>query len=128
MPPVGAYLHAGITVRDLERARRFYSDLLGLKEVARPDLGFPGIWYAIGACQLHLMVPPEGWPAGEPDGAFAGRVRHLALGVEGWETLTARLKAEGVPLRESAPTPRGPRRVFVKDPDGNVLELVDATT
>ena len=127
MPSVTAYLHAGITVRDLERARRFYSDLLGLKEIARPDLGFPGIWYAIGNCQLHLMVPREGRPVGDPDGAFAGRVRHLALGVEEWEALTARLKAEGVPLRESAPTPGGPRRVFVKDPDGNVLELVEET-
>ena len=127
MPSVTAYLHAGITVRDLERARRFYSDLLGLKEIARPALGFPGIWYAIGNCQLHLMVPREGRPVGDPDGAFAGRVRHLAPGVEGWEALTARLKAEGVPLRESAPTPGGPRRVFVKDPDGNVLELVEET-
>lgn len=127
MPSVTAYLHAGITVKDLERARRFYSDLLGLKEITRPALGFPGIWYAIGDCQLHLMVSPEGRPVGDPDGAFAGRVRHLALGVEGWEALTARLKAEGVPLRESAPTPGGPRRVFVKDPDGNVLELAEET-
>ena len=128
MPSVVSYLHAGITVKDLARARRFYSELLGLKEIARPDLGFPGIWYAIGACHLHLMVPPEGRPAGEPEGAFAGRVRHLALGVEGWEALTARLKAEGVPLRESPLTPGGSRRVFVKDPDGNVLELVEESS
>lgn len=26
------YLHSGVTVRDLERARRFYGELLGLKE------------------------------------------------------------------------------------------------
>lgn len=125
MASVVSYRHAGITVRDLARARRFYSDLLGLKEIPRPDLGFPGIWYGIGACQLHLMVPPEGHLAGEPEGPFAGRVRHLALGVEGWEALTARLRAEGVPFRESPSSPGGPRRVFVKDPDGNVLELVE---
>ncbi|MBI4591705.1 MAG: VOC family protein [Candidatus Rokubacteria bacterium] len=127
MARITSYLHAGITVKDLERARRFYSELLGLKEIVRPDLGFPGIWYGVGACQLHLMVPPEGRPAGEPEGAFAGRVRHLALGVEGWEALTTRLRAEDVPVRESAPTPGGPRRVFVKDPDDNVLELVEET-
>lgn len=83
MASVVSYRHAGITVRDLARARRFYSDLLGLKEIPRPDLGFPGIWYGIGACQLHLMVPPEGHLAGEPEGPFAGRVRHLALGGRG---------------------------------------------
>lgn len=127
MAAVVSYRHAGLTVRDLERARRFYSHLLGLKEISRPDLGFPGIWYAVGGSELHLIVPPEGRPVGEPEGAFAGRVRHLALGVEGWEELAARLRAEGVPLRESSPTPGRPRRVFVKDPDGNVLELVEET-
>ncbi len=125
MASVVSYLHAGITVRELTRARRFYSELLGLEEIVRPELEFPGIWYRIGACQLHLMVPPEGQAAGEADGPFAGRVRHLALGIEGWESLTARLKAAGVPTRQSKPTPGRPRRVFVKDPDGNVLELVE---
>lgn len=122
---ITSYLHAGITVRNLERSRRFYSDLLGLEEIPRPDLGFPGAWYAVGACQLHLMVPPEDGPAGEPPGPFAGRVRHLALAVRDWEEFVRRLAAEGVPLRESAPVPGGARRVFVKDPDENVLELVE---
>ncbi len=40
--------------------------------------------------------------------------------------LVGRLRTEGVPVRDSAPSPGGPRRVFVKDPDGNVVELVDA--
>lgn len=119
------YLHAGVTVGDLERARRFYGELLGLKEILRPDFGFPGAWYAVGDLQLHLMVPPEEQPAGDSPTGFAGRVRHLALGVTGWEALVARLRAEGVPVRNSAPAPGYPRRVFVKDPDGNVLELVD---
>lgn len=122
---ITAYLHAGITVRDLERARRFYSDLLGLKEIPRPDLGFPGAWYAVGACELHLMVPSEDRPAGEPPGLFAGRVRHLALAVSGWEDLLTRLKTANVSLQESRSAPGGRRRVFVKDPDGNVLELVE---
>jgi len=120
------YLHSGVTVRDLERSKRFYGDLLGLKEVDRPDLGFPGAWYAIGDTQLHLMVPPPDRPAGDPDPQFTGQVRHLALGALGWDALVRRLRTEGVPVRDSAPSPGGPRRVFVKDPDGNVVELVDA--
>ncbi len=120
-----SYLHAGITVRNLERARRFYSELLGLQEISRPDLGFPGAWYAVGACQLHLIVPPEDHPTGEVPGPFAGRVRHLAFAVSGWKELVKRLKAEGVPLRESPSVPGGSSRVFVRDPDGNVLELVE---
>ncbi len=34
------YLHSGVTVRDLERSKRFYGDLLGLKEVDRPTSAF----------------------------------------------------------------------------------------
>jgi len=120
------YLHSGVTVRDLERSKRFYGDLLGLKEIDRPDLGFPGAWYAIGDTQLHLMVPPPDRPAGDADPQFTGRVRHLALGALGWDALVRRLRTEGAPMRDSAPSPGGPRRVFVKDPDGNVVELVDA--
>lgn len=120
------YLHAGITVRDVARSRLFYEELLGLKPVTRPEMGFPGVWYGVGDLQLHLMVPPEGRPVGESEGPFQGRVRHLALGVSGWESLVARLRTAQVPIRESAPAGPGfPRRVFVKDPDGNVLELVD---
>ncbi len=120
------YLHSGVTVRDLERSKGFSGDLLGLKEVDRPDLGFAGAWYAIGDTQLHPMVPPPDRPAGDPDPQFTGRVRHIALGVLGWEALVRPLRQEGVPVRDSVPSPGGPRRVFVKDPDGNVLELVDA--
>ncbi|MFQ5899878.1 MAG: VOC family protein [Candidatus Methylomirabilia bacterium] len=94
---ITSYLHAGITVRDLRRSRRFYSDLLGLREIPRPDLGFPGAWYAVGACQLHLMVPPEDRPAGEPPGRFARRVRHLALAVSGAVTLRAEHRTAGTP-------------------------------
>jgi glyoxylase I family protein len=119
------YVHCGLTVADIDRSRHFYADLLGLKEVFRPDMGFPGAWYGVGDLQLHLMVPPPGRPVGNPDTQFAGRVNHLAFGVPGWEAVVDRLRAADVPVRDSAPAPGYPRRVFVKDPDGNVLELVD---
>ena len=77
------YLHAGATVPDLERSKRVYGDLRGLKEIERPDLGFPGAWDAIGDSQLHLMVPPPDRPAGDPDPQFTGRVRHIAVGALG---------------------------------------------
>src|SRR5438105_4496935 len=61
------YLHSGVTVRDLERSRRFYGDLLGLKEVDRPDLGFPGAWYEIrvsyGSLRAQVALTADAFAA-----------------------------------------------------------------
>jgi catechol 2,3-dioxygenase-like lactoylglutathione lyase family enzyme len=54
--------HLSIAVEDLERARQFYSDVLEMQELDRPDaFGHPGIWYQIGdgQPQLHILVRSE---------------------------------------------------------------------
>ena len=49
--------HVAIIVTDLERARQFYSGVLGLREVARPEsFDFIGAWFQIGPTCLHLLV------------------------------------------------------------------------
>jgi catechol 2,3-dioxygenase-like lactoylglutathione lyase family enzyme len=51
--------HVSVCVSDLDRAKRFYGEVLGLPELLRPDLGFPGAWYRVGTNQeLHLIVHP----------------------------------------------------------------------
>ena len=54
-----AYLHhLLIAVEDLERARKFYTDVLEMQEIDRPSFPYPGIWYKIGdgQQQLHIIV------------------------------------------------------------------------
>ena len=48
--------HASLCVSDLDRAKIFYSEVLGLEEIARPDFPFPGAWYRAGGNELHLIV------------------------------------------------------------------------
>ncbi|MEW5789086.1 MAG: VOC family protein [Pseudomonadota bacterium] len=114
-------LHATLLVADMDRARAFYEGLLGLvPNPARPDLGFPGVWYDVGAGQIHLMNLANPDPvAGRP--VHGGRDRHTALGVDDWDALRSRLDGAGIPYTLSR---SGRPALFIRDPDGNALELV----
>lgn len=115
-------LHASLLVADLGRARAFYEGVLGLApSSARPAMSFNGVWYDIGTAQIHLICLPTPDPVeGRP--AHGGRDRHTALAVEGWEELKDKLDAEGIAYTLSR---SGRRALFVRDPDGNALELVE---
>lgn len=123
MAEIVALLHASLLVSDLARARAFYEDVLGLApSPARPEMSFDGIWYDVGAGQIHLICLPSPDPVlGRPE--HGGRDRHTALGAAGWDALRARLDRAGVSYSLSR---SGRRALFVRDPDGNALELVEA--
>lgn len=117
-------LHASLLISDLTRSRGFYEGLIGLVPSGnRPNLDFPGIWYALGEAQIHLICQPNPDPVeGRP--AHGGRDRHTAIGVADWEGVRARLESAGVPCSLSQ---SGRRALFCRDPDGNTLELMPLT-
>lgn len=121
-PKITRLLHASLLVSDLERARDFYEGLLGLKpSSARPQLDFAGVWYDIGSAQIHLLALPSPDPvAGRPE--HGGRDRHLALAVGDWDALRLELDRRGIAYTLSR---SGRKALFVRDPDGNALELVE---
>ncbi|HJX30081.1 MAG TPA: VOC family protein [Thermoanaerobaculia bacterium] len=45
--------HVSLPVGDLERSRRFYREVLGLEEIARPPFPFPGAWFRLGDRELQ---------------------------------------------------------------------------
>lgn len=114
--------HVAIAVRDVERSRAFYRDVVGLPVIPRPAFPFPGEWFRLGTHQqLHLIGDRE---------ADAGRGTsmdgHFALRVEDAGEVAARLERLGVPFRGPGRRPDGAVQVFVTDPDGNVLEFCSA--
>jgi glyoxylase I family protein len=121
MPEIVSLLHASLLIADLARAREFYEGVLDLKpSPARPEMSFSGIWYDIGAAQIHLICLPNPDPVTDRP-AHGGRDRHTALGVQALDELRARLDTAGLPYTLSQ---SGRHALFVRDPDGNALELV----
>jgi catechol 2,3-dioxygenase-like lactoylglutathione lyase family enzyme len=97
-------------------ARRFFGALLGLDELEKPVAlrARGGVWFRIGAHELHVGVDPGFTPA---------RKAHPAFAVGRYDELLARLRAAGVALAEDGTIP-GVRRCYATDPWGNRIELV----
>jgi catechol 2,3-dioxygenase-like lactoylglutathione lyase family enzyme len=111
-------LHAALLISNLEKSEHFYSTVLELPKIDR-DLKFPGIWYQIGNCQLHLILAAKIIPDAV-DNAKWGRNRHLAFSVANLEAAKQQLIAHNCPVQMSA---SGRSALFTRDPDGNIIEL-----
>ncbi len=113
-------------VKDLNRSREFYVDLLGMEDVARPDFSFAGAWFQAGATLLHLIEehPQSGRAGAEGDRAHNSRCHHFAFEVSDARAAAQCLKDQGVSLVQDAKLrPDGAVQMFVSDPDGHVVEL-----
>lgn len=114
---VTGLLHVAVLVSDLEAAKQFYEGILGLKQKPRPNLESPGVWYNLADAELHLIVTTGPLPSvnERPD-----KDSHFALSVGNYELIRKDLTGASIPFRESS---SGAPRLFVRDPDGNLIEL-----
>ena len=121
--------HVSITVTDVEKAREFYTGVLGFKEIARPAFDFPGIWYSLGGdLQLHIILNDQlVRPAVERE-TIVARYPHFALWTEDCDATARKIADLGLPCRDVISGPTGLRQVFVKDPDGNMVEFIGPST
>ena len=99
-----------------ERAREFYTRVLGLAELEKPDVLKPngGFWLEIADIQLHIGV----------EEMQAKSKRHPAFEVEGLEAVRAHLLENGVRIKEEPSIP-GMNRLSFFDPFGNRIELME---
>ena len=119
------FTHVSVTVTDVAKAREFYSETLGFEEIPRPAFNFPGIWYSLGEnLQLHIILNDQlVRPAVERE-TIQARYAHFALWTDDCDATAAKIEALGLVCRDVVSGPTGLRQVFVKDPDGNMVEFI----
>jgi catechol 2,3-dioxygenase-like lactoylglutathione lyase family enzyme len=113
--------HVSFAIRDLDASRRFFGDILGLPEIARPNFSFAGAWYALGDRQLHLIVES---PASREAAGRISRCDHMAFEVGDIESVKGALRGAGIDYREGGNRALGMEQIFCRDPDGHVIEFV----
>jgi catechol 2,3-dioxygenase-like lactoylglutathione lyase family enzyme len=98
------------------KARAFYAELLGVPEVSKPAelAARGGAWFESSQVKIHLGVEGEFRPA---------RKAHPGLLVEGLSELAARLRGAGYEVIDEPMNGRA--RIYVDDPFGNRLELIE---
>jgi len=97
-------------------ARKFYGEVLGFVEVAKPEAMRVrgGMWFQAGPVQVHL---------GREEGMRPSAKAHPALVVSELDPYRTRVVAAGFEWRDDHDIP-DLRRAHTKDPFGNRIELI----
>ena len=111
--------HCSLVVQSLERAAAFYRDVLGLTEIEIPSTfkqaGLKVRWFRLGSQQIHILLGTENQPHSQ---------HHIALQVDDAQAAQLWMKEKGIDIEETILIP-GADRFFVRDPDGNLIEIIE---
>ena len=115
MQRVSAIHHVNIGIRDRERTREWYQRVFDAEIKPHPRQ----LELYLGGSELHFHETPE--PA-------YLKTNHFALEITDWDDMMAHLAAQEIPFDEG----RGPQirdydghhYAYIRDPDGNLIELV----
>lgn len=115
---IAGFNHYNIATGDLERARRFYSEVIGLREGDRPPFSRPGAWMYLGE-QPILHISTGRVAVTRRSDAFD----HVAFSATDLDGTRATLRRHGIYFEEFAVPDRELHQLFLRDPDGVEIEL-----
>mmetsp|Transcript_24102 Transcript_24102/g.33171 ORF Transcript_24102/g.33171 Transcript_24102/m.33171 type:complete len:245 (+) Transcript_24102:165-899(+) len=126
---VSALNHVSYNTHNLPAMLAFYQHLLGFTSLPRPNFMFSGAWLqAPGGMTLHL-IEAEGDPVPLRDPAEEERAirrgKHLAFSVQDTEATEQVLQEWGLRYTKFMVPGNGQQQIFLYDPDGNGVELIN---
>lgn len=139
MPEPTAH-HVGITVSDLDRAVAFYTTTFGFDELAEFTIGGEAFADAVdvegatgsfahldaGGARIELVeYDPEAAADDPPELNRPGAV-HVGLAVDDLDAFYDGLDSEVETLSPPRTTESGTRILFVRDPEGNLIEVLES--
>ena len=121
MSTINAIDHYTIRTGDIRATIRFYVDILGLRDGARPPFTSAGAWlYGGDAPIVHLVGADGDIPAG------TGPIDHIAFSAHDYDGFTKRLRELKIPHDPRHVPDRDLRQIFLTDPNGIKVELIFA--
>lgn len=128
MPPRGiGHVNLRAPAAMIERLRRFYVDVIGLREGPRPQFrsGSHGHWlYAGDTDVVHLTITRDDAPAPAHQSCF----NHLAFDCDDLAGTRARLAAAGIAYTTDIVDELHQVQLFLTDPAGIGVELTFSET
>ena len=125
-PPLGGVLETVLYFTDARRTERFYSDVLGMRLLAKDREG-RNLFFRAGA-SVFLLFDAAATEAGgslPPHGARGRMHSCFVVAEEHYEEWKSHLAAQGVEILQEVTWPRG-LSFYFRDPDGNLLEIANA--
>lgn len=127
--------HIALIVSDVGKSATFYSEVIGLQQIRRPDFDRHGAWFTMGNLELHLI---KGVPLVHSGNDLI--VNHISIETHDIDRVPGILRKLGVPFRQNVSVPAGKRaqgsgtntsndhadivkQYFLRDPDGYFLEI-----
>lgn len=129
MPKLDGVIETALYVDDLDRARAFYRDTLGLRAMNSDsrflafDIGGRSVLLLFhrGATLETVHLPGGTIPPHDGHGPLHVAFSIAADELPAWE---ARLAEQGVAIEAHTAWPRGGHSIYFRDPDNHLLELV----
>jgi len=111
-------------VHDLEKARKFYGEVLELQEISY--VVGKHLFFQAGSSVLLLFNPDDSRHKKSPPAHYGGGKQHFAFEVEekDYETAKQRIVSKGIRITDEVTWESGKRSFYFDDPEGNVLEIV----
>jgi catechol 2,3-dioxygenase-like lactoylglutathione lyase family enzyme len=125
-PPLTGVLETVLYFTDAERTERFYSDVLGMRLLAKDEEG-RNLFFRAGESVFLLFDASVTERGGSlpPHGARGEVHTCFVVSEEVYETWKTYLAGQGIEILQEVTWPRG-LSFYFRDPDGNLLEIANA--